>query len=102
MVTKYFLFKSIKRHTRWPRDWSSDVCSSDLGESISVPGTPDVRVNVNQVNLRSFDKGRIDDPVVSFAGKGERRSEERGVGKEGRDGIRQETINMKGEIHVDD
>src|SRR5207253_7480485 len=19
------------RHTRWPRDWSSDVCSSDLG-----------------------------------------------------------------------
>src|SRR5207253_4845280 len=21
------------RHTRWPRDWSSDVCSSDLVES---------------------------------------------------------------------
>src|SRR5690625_1490068 len=21
-----------RRHTRWPRDWSSDVCSSDLGE----------------------------------------------------------------------
>src|SRR5207253_8709312 len=20
------------RHTRWPRDWSSDVCSSDLGQ----------------------------------------------------------------------
>src|SRR5207253_7988854 len=20
-----------RRHTRWPRDWSSDVCSSDLG-----------------------------------------------------------------------
>src|SRR5207253_7600503 len=20
------------RHTRWPRDWSSDVCSSDLGK----------------------------------------------------------------------
>src|SRR5690625_6245901 len=23
-------FSSIRRHTRWPRDWSSDVCSSDL------------------------------------------------------------------------
>src|SRR5439155_10623147 len=23
-----------RRHTRWPRDWSSDVCSSDLSESI--------------------------------------------------------------------
>src|SRR5690625_5695415 len=26
----FFCFKSITRHTRWPRDWSSDVCSSDL------------------------------------------------------------------------
>src|SRR5690625_6110573 len=24
------LFSSRRRHTRWPRDWSSDVCSSDL------------------------------------------------------------------------
>src|SRR5207253_7147801 len=23
---------SRRRHTRWPRDWSSDVCSSDLLE----------------------------------------------------------------------
>src|SRR5207253_3288158 len=23
-------FSSSRRHTRWPRDWSSDVCSSDL------------------------------------------------------------------------
>src|SRR5690625_3938631 len=26
-------YSSRRRHTRWPRDWSSDVCSSDL-----VPG----------------------------------------------------------------
>src|SRR6266702_3629034 len=25
-----FFFSSSSRHTRWPRDWSSDVCSSDL------------------------------------------------------------------------
>src|SRR5690625_5379738 len=27
-----FFFSSRRRHTRWPRDWSSDVCSSDLVE----------------------------------------------------------------------
>src|SRR5690625_941539 len=26
----YFFFSSRRRYTRWPRDWSSDVCSSDL------------------------------------------------------------------------
>src|SRR5690625_6320147 len=24
------IFSIKRRHTRWPRDWSSDVCSSDL------------------------------------------------------------------------
>src|SRR5207253_7385450 len=28
-----FFFSSRRRHTRWPRDWSSDVCSSDLPTS---------------------------------------------------------------------
>src|SRR2546429_1910156 len=27
----YFFFSSRRRHTRCSRDWSSDVCSSDLG-----------------------------------------------------------------------
>src|SRR5439155_12613708 len=26
-----FSLSSRRRHTTWPRDWSSDVCSSDLG-----------------------------------------------------------------------
>src|SRR3712207_9568974 len=29
----YCFFSSRRRHTRYWRDWSSDVCSSDLGES---------------------------------------------------------------------
>src|SRR6266508_917381 len=28
--TYSLFFSSRRRHTRWPRDWSSDVCSSDL------------------------------------------------------------------------
>src|SRR5690606_39815313 len=29
-----FFFSSRRRHTRFSRDWSSDVCSSDLGTKI--------------------------------------------------------------------
>src|SRR5207253_6076651 len=28
-------FSSRRRHTRWPRDWSSDVCSSDLARGVN-------------------------------------------------------------------
>src|SRR3712207_8323299 len=31
-------FSSRRRHTRYWRDWSSDVCSSDLGEQ-GLPGS---------------------------------------------------------------
>src|SRR5437870_7674837 len=31
----FFFFSSRRRHTRWPRDWSSDVCSSDLDAALS-------------------------------------------------------------------
>src|SRR3712207_7416198 len=30
-VLLFFFFSSRRRHTRYWRDWSSDVCSSDLG-----------------------------------------------------------------------
>src|SRR3989337_3113851 len=32
-----FLFSSRRRHTRCYRDWSSDVCSSDLGRRCAHP-----------------------------------------------------------------
>src|SRR2546422_4620429 len=34
---RFFFFSSRRRHTRCSRDWSSDVCSSDLrrGESVA-------------------------------------------------------------------
>src|SRR5690606_39606216 len=40
---------SIRRHTRFSRDWSSDVCSSDL---CAVPVT--VTVNVNDPTVPLF------------------------------------------------
>src|SRR6266511_5420544 len=30
MTSFFFFFSSRRRHTRFSRDWSSDVCSSDL------------------------------------------------------------------------
>src|SRR5690606_39948028 len=47
-VHSLFFFSSRRRHTRFSRDWSSDVCSSDLlhewnthiAAVISVIGTP--------------------------------------------------------------
>src|SRR5699024_11638916 len=35
-VVSYFFFSSRRRHTRSKRDWSSDVCSSDLGRVIGA------------------------------------------------------------------
>src|SRR5437870_6683452 len=35
----FFFFSSRRRHTRWPRDWSSDVCSSDLAAGLAAAAT---------------------------------------------------------------
>src|SRR5690606_39676760 len=34
----FFFFSSRRRHTRFSRDWSSDVCSSDLSQGKSAQG----------------------------------------------------------------
>src|SRR5207245_5525560 len=55
-----FFFSSRRRHTRCYRDWSSDVCSSDLAGGLQQPrqvvggdGQEAVLVGVDQ--LASFD-----------------------------------------------
>src|SRR5437867_13426588 len=76
----FFFFSSRRRHTSSYGDWSSDVCSSDLGETISV-GTP----VVDPFGLGT----RVPTLIVSpYAKRGvvahglyDHRSEERRVGK---------------------
>src|SRR3712207_983650 len=41
MVCIFFFFSSRRRHTRYWRDWSSDVCSSDLLD-VPVLGNGDI------------------------------------------------------------
>src|SRR5947209_19861317 len=66
-----FFFSSRRRHTRYWRDWSSDVCSSDLVEAEADPAE---RLVVPAV------KGREHPPDLPPAEPA--RSEERRVGKE--------------------
>src|SRR5690606_39907996 len=80
-----FFFSSRRRHTRFSRDWSSDVCSSDLNPLIlfrvgEVHRTSSARV------IRSGELIGVVLPYSLLRGQhsatGVERSEERRVGKE--------------------
>src|SRR5699024_12155317 len=101
-----------RRHTRWPRDWSSNVCSSDLGTERTVSCGPfghglqqqlcvEYRWSNQTECLENAEciPSSVDD--IQNCGKNDRgekrrqctragRSEERRVGKDGR-GRRVET-----------
>src|SRR5687768_18286669 len=88
MISLFFFFSSRRRHTRCSRDWSSDVCSSDLPHSWQI-----VEIGAN---LRFVLVGRSGStpqgertmaaaPVLTtrvLRQESRRRSEERRVGKE--------------------
>src|SRR5437660_6162524 len=98
-----FFFSSRRRHTRWPRDWSSDVCSSDLLLAVGVDDESRDR-GVRPRHGAELEVGAHDgreqpgpDDVVGLGAEVHRerareenrvggRSEERRVGKEGRRG----------------
>src|SRR5207253_8180761 len=91
----FFFFSSRRRHTRWPRDWSSDVCSSDLYKPVaggvgfffrtSVPILPmAISRSAITVDLSRFGSTSGEAPAPSWRA----RSEERRVGKEGRVRVR--------------
>src|SRR5690625_2362673 len=64
----FFFFSSRRRHTRWPRDWSSDVCSSDLYMS-DILGDPVMVREIGHIFASTFAKLNID-VVMTIATKG--------------------------------
>src|SRR2546429_2711014 len=52
-----FFFSSRRRHTRCSRDWSSDVCSSDLSELVGLK-LSDVTFRAGYVDIHVMGKGR--------------------------------------------
>src|SRR5207249_5537191 len=95
----FFFFSSRRRHTRSKRDWSSDVCSSDLED---VPETRHSLEALHRGRRRGQGRGERREnhekrtgppdrchggPPLSVPDRGVRgRSEERRVGKECRGG----------------
>src|SRR5207249_1620322 len=59
----FFFFSSRRRHTRSKRDWSSDVCSSDLGLAVaggmSTHYGSGAHVLVASVNLLNYVAGQV-------------------------------------------
>src|SRR4051794_12965853 len=56
VVCLFFFFSSRRRHTRWTGDWSSDVCSSDLGESDEQALRRELR---EELGLLAFELGPL-------------------------------------------
>src|SRR5206468_8216062 len=84
----FFFFSSRRRHTRSDRDWSSDVCSSDLIEQ-NDPQTRTVDFVIGGTDrpgeLRDFQRMRLRRGQIDFKhfpAATALRSEERRVGKE--------------------
>src|SRR5699024_11738625 len=80
-----FFFSSRRRHTRSKRDWSSDVCSSDLTQERK---SIDTERSVNDLKMTEFMADKVDQTfdaivssVTSFGMFIQLRSEERRVGK---------------------
>src|SRR5699024_11356235 len=89
-----FFFSSRRRHTRSKRDWSSDVCSSDLflmnvvANLIHFNEADEIDVRISSYGgAERYKDFRDSEKVTSFVGGDIRkflteRSEERRVGKE--------------------
>src|SRR3712207_7261324 len=87
----FFFFSSRRRHTRYWRDWSSDVCSSDLlfRQRIGVPVWGGVALAIAGLALLSgVPAGSTEGDLLVLASTAAQalqivmRSEERRVGKE--------------------
>src|SRR5699024_11319281 len=89
-----FLFASRRRHTGSKRDWSSDGCSSDLLRSIVRSDASDDeleqeirgiwRARTDRYSELRTEETRRNRPKIEMS-----RSEERRVGKEGRDRLKE-------------
>src|SRR5438477_12280393 len=81
-MTMLFFFSSRRRHTRLTCDWSSDVCSSDLG-STRGQGEPDGQGQPRDADPLAEALRGADPPRLRQIRQADpKRSEERRVGKE--------------------
>src|SRR2546421_4183269 len=75
-VVFFFFFSSRRRHTRSDRDWSSDVCSSDLASqegptpmTIPILKLGDVLIASMQSAITDADLTRLQDDLARQVGE---------------------------------
>src|SRR6266550_814085 len=77
----FFFFSSRRRHTRCSRDWSSDVCSSDLADravDVDAGRTARERVEEEAVETVAGELGaELEDPVDGIRDEADREPAER-------------------------
>src|SRR3712207_7008823 len=76
----FFFFSSRRRHTRYWRDWSSDVCSSDLPRK--APDGTTYTYEANDAAVGDLDGDGRYEIILKWYPSIAKRSEERRVGKE--------------------
>src|SRR5690349_23489399 len=71
----FFFFSSRRRHTRSLRDWSSDVCSSDLRETVARFGD-ESRLSADDLVVAVEQAIRVADEVRPASGRSEEHTSE--------------------------
>src|SRR2546422_7847945 len=67
----FFFFSSRRRHTRCSRDWSSDVCSSDLLSytfPLEMLGVQNLTLSLTGRNLKTWTNYTGNDPETNLTG----------------------------------
>src|SRR5690606_30484111 len=83
----FFFFSSRRRHTRFSRDWSSDVCSSDLARYIGRHGSERVKKAVLVSAVPPLMVKTADNPD--------------GVPQEVFDGLRKASLENRAQLYLD-
>src|SRR5699024_12144610 len=70
-LTVVFFFSSRRRHTRSKRDWSSDVCSSDLTRSLAagLAGARSAGIADLTTAVMEARKSSVDAAIADLSGK---------------------------------
>src|SRR5207248_3361406 len=69
LVLFFFFFSSRRRHTRSYGDWSSDVCSSDLGSLSPAPVSTTTLATAPRKSVLRFAKKKKPSPPPNSASR---------------------------------
>src|SRR5699024_12157199 len=88
-VSFLFFFSSRRRHTRSKRDWSSDVCSSDLENGIELTFTNEI-----ERDIVCLDPDRMEQVLTNLI--------DNALGHTGKDGAVHVTIrSLQDKLHIE-